>query len=178
MSAAVILYGPPTSGKDTVTAALSTADSAYVLFRRLKVGAGRTATYRMTTAEHVAELAAAGDIIWKNERYNAVYIVDRPELVNIVAAQRVPILHLGQPEAISAVCAAMPEINWTVVELWCPRDVAERRIRDRDTGDVAERLTAWDSTVRLPADLAELSIDTAVHSPTEAAEQIRKVVAL
>jgi hypothetical protein len=38
----VILYGPPGAGKDTVTAALTSPDARFQLFRRIKAGAGRT----------------------------------------------------------------------------------------------------------------------------------------
>lgn len=46
---AVMLYGPPAAGKDTVTEALIRLDRSYRLYQRLKVGAGRTDGYRMTT---------------------------------------------------------------------------------------------------------------------------------
>ncbi|MGK5554002.1 hypothetical protein ACSNOI_20525 [Actinomadura kijaniata] len=43
MRSGIVLYGPPASGKDTITAASSALDDRYVYFHKLKVGAGRSA---------------------------------------------------------------------------------------------------------------------------------------
>ncbi|MEV0462258.1 kinase [Nocardia tengchongensis] len=176
MSSAVILYGPPASGKDTVTDALTAADSAYALFRRLKVGSGRTSTYRMTTSDQIDALRSSGEILWENARYEAVYVVDRPELNEMLSGRRIPVLHLGQVESIDAIRTGVPEVQWTTVELWCPREVAETRIRDRGTNDTAARLAAWDATDRLAPNQADLRIDTSRHTPAESAEMIRQAV--
>ena len=74
----VILYGPPASGKDTVTAALTELNPRYAQFARLKVGAGKSAGYRMGTAEQLRELEAAGDVVYANTRYGNTYVIDRP----------------------------------------------------------------------------------------------------
>src|SRR2546427_5470191 len=63
----VLLYGPPTAGKDTITAALTELDARYVPFIRLKIGSGRTKGYRMGTPEQLAELEAHGDVIYRND---------------------------------------------------------------------------------------------------------------
>ncbi|SCL15967.1 guanylate kinase [Micromonospora rhizosphaerae] len=167
----VILYGPPAAGKDTITQALSDLDPAYRLFRRLKAGPGRAVGYRMTTPEHVDQLRAAGDVVWENHRYGAVYAVDRPTL-QAGLLDHVPVLHLGQVEAVQAVKSAVPEARWLVVYLWCPREVAEDRILARATGDTADRLQAWDQTQPLSG--ADLAIDTATVAPDEAARQVHE----
>jgi guanylate kinase len=141
----VILYGPPASGKDTITRELHQLDPRYVLFPRLKVGRGRTTGYRMTDQATVDALRANGDIIWENRRYDSLYVVDRPELMRRLA-EHIPVLHLGQPEAIDEVIKATPEARWLTVYVWCPRDVAEQRIKARNTGDTQARLRAWDET--------------------------------
>ncbi|MGH2941284.1 MAG: hypothetical protein ACRDLN_00705 [Solirubrobacteraceae bacterium] len=38
----VALYGPPASGKDTITRALTELDARYVHYLRLKAGSGRS----------------------------------------------------------------------------------------------------------------------------------------
>jgi len=42
----VILYGPPASGKDTVTRELVRIDPRFAMFQRLKVGEPPMQTYR------------------------------------------------------------------------------------------------------------------------------------
>jgi guanylate kinase len=173
MTRGVILYGPPAAGKDTITEALHRLDPRYRLFRRLKTGGGKTTGYRMTTSAVLGELRENGDLIWENSRYGAVYAVDRPALLDHLAAGY-PVLHLGQVEAIDAVTKATPAANWTVVYVWCPRDIAEERLTARDPEDVAERLRAWDQTLSI--DSAELMINTAHLVPDAAAAEIYRLV--
>jgi guanylate kinase len=169
MSIGVVLYGPPASGKDTITAALTQLDPTYQLFRRLKVGPGRRAGYRMTTAGHVNKLRADGEVVWENSRYGATYVVDRHSL-GVALSAGIPVVHLGQPEATVAVRTATPATAWLIVWLWCPRDIAARRLEQRNATDVADRLVAWDSTPAFPS--ADMTIDTSTVSPAEAAASI------
>ncbi|MEU4713159.1 kinase [Micromonospora purpureochromogenes] len=169
----VILYGPPASGKDTVTSALHQLDDRYQQFRRLKVGQGRIAGYRMSSVAELAALRASGSVVWENRRYGSVYVIDAPGLRQQLHEQ-IPVVHVGQVNAVDAVREAFPDARWTVVALTCPRNVAERRIVERQTGDAAERLRAWDQTERLPT--AGLTIDTSEASPGMAAELIDQAV--
>jgi guanylate kinase len=174
VSLGIILYGPPAAGKDTVTAALTTLDPAYLPFRRLKSGAGRTEGYRMASRAEIDRLRKAGELIWENRRYEAEYFVDRSFMAGELS-RGYPVLHLGQPEAIDTMRSAFPETRWLVVYLWCPRDVAESRILERATGDADARLQAWDST---PPIAGDLTINTGATSPTESALSIRDAVKL
>lgn len=167
---AVILYGPPAAGKNTVTDALP---EPYALYQRLKVGPGRTTGYRMGTADDLAALHANGQVIYENRRYGSVYVVDGPELDLMLADGLVPVLHLGQPQAVSTIIAARPDVHWIVVELWCPREIAASRLDGRGTDDIDARLEAWDDTQRLA--VADLRIDTSEIRPADAARQIQRV---
>ncbi len=169
---AVILYGPPASGKDTVTRALTSLDGSYRLYRRLKAGVGRTDGYRMTTLSHINALRSAGAVAWETRRYGALYIVDRVSLAEMLTVC-IPVVHLGQVEAVKAVTGALAA-QWLTVWLWCPRDVAIRRIANRGTGDEADRLQAWDETQPLPN--VDVSVNTAEIHPTEAATVIHSRV--
>ncbi|WP_194826862.1 AAA family ATPase [Nocardia sp. XZ_19_231] len=169
MKPGIILYGAPATGKDTVTEALSGIDPRYRLFERLKSGPGRTAGYRMTDAHEFDRLEKADLLVWVNARYGARYAIDRPALDRLVAAGLIPVVHAGQPEVIDAVRTAMPTVRWTVVQLQCAVDIAKERIAARNTGDDAERLSAHAAT---PTVCADLTIDTGLLSPDEAAQRI------
>jgi guanylate kinase len=166
---AVILYGPPAAGKDAVTAALTSLDKRYRLYPRLKVGDGRTDGYRMTTLSHINALRNLGAVAWETRRYGALYIVDRTSLAEMLTVC-IPVLHLGQVEAVKAITGTL-KTQWLTVWLWCPRDVAVRRIAKRGTGDETARLRAWDETQPLLD--ADVSVNTAEINPIDAAKAIR-----
>ncbi|MCT6735439.1 ATP-binding protein [Rhodococcus qingshengii] len=167
---ALLLYGPPGSGKDTITAALTRLNPAYQLAERLKAGPGRTHGYRMTTIETIDALTARGDVLWRNDRYSSTYATDRPHLDQMLADHQIPVLHLGQADAIPAVTTAAPDISWTVVELWCPRDIMIERVTARGTGDVDERIAAYDQTPLLHG--PTLRVSTAAFGPAAIARWI------
>ncbi|RFU83284.1 guanylate kinase [Streptomyces triticagri] len=140
----VILYGPPGSGKDTITAELSALRPEFALFQRLKAGPGRTTGYRLTTPEHIEELARTGDLLYRNSRYDAQYAIDRGEVAALVDSGRIPVLHMGQVAGARAV-AAHP-IDWVRVLLWCPEDVTRQRCQGRGDKDLDARLKVWHET--------------------------------
>ncbi|MEW2134632.1 phosphotransferase-like protein [Streptomyces sp. NPDC005435] len=175
----VILYGPPASGKDTVTTALSELDSRYAQFTRLKVGTGKSAGYRMGTAEQLRELEAAGDVVYANSRYGNTYVIDAPGL-NAAFEAGVPVVHVGQVAGVQALVDGYPA-SWSVVLLWCPREVTEQRSAGRGDSDTAARLAAWDATREdldsHPGTVWDLTVDTTTSGPQDAARLIDQLLA-
>jgi len=123
----------------------------------------------MVDHEYIDAQSKAGHIAWENRRYGARYAVDTPALV-AAAREHVPVVHLGQTEAVAAVRCATPEVQWVVVQLWCPREVAAVRLAARNPADITERLEAWDVTKHLAT--ADLALDTSKIAPREAARAI------
>ncbi|MEU9828974.1 phosphotransferase-like protein [Micromonospora chersina] len=125
----------------------------------------------MASAEQVERLRAEGSVVWENHRYGAVYVTDRPTL-RADLINHIPVVHLGQVEAVQAVKSALPEARWLTVYVWCPRAVAHERSQTRATGDTAARLQAWDQTQ--PLQHADLTIDTSAVAPEEAVSQVHE----
>lgn len=146
MKTGIILYGPPASGKDTITAALTEQNPRLVQFTRLKIGGGRSQGYRMGTVDQLDQLAARGDVIYRNDRYNNIYLIDRPGFDAVFATGKTPIVHLGQIAGISALTTDYPA-TWLIIQLSCPRDVTGQRSTMRGDTDISARLAAWDATV-------------------------------
>ncbi|MBX6390585.1 MAG: guanylate kinase [Frankia sp.] len=142
--AAVLLYGPPGAGKDTITRELSRISPAFTLFERLKAGPGRTAGYRRSTCQEIDELERAGQLLYRHSRYGAEYAIDRPGMARLLADGRTPVVHMGQITGIGAV-TRFPAA-WTLVLLWCPYDVTKVRCVARGDTDVDARLRAWEET--------------------------------
>ena len=179
MRQGILLYGPPAAGKDTITAALTELDAQYVSFTRLKIGSGKTTGYRMGTPEQLADLEARGDVVYRNDRYGNIYVVDRPGLDQAMEADQIPVVHLGQMAGMEQVAALFPA-HWVRVLLWCSKETTAVRSPQRGDTDTAARLAAWDAT---QADLAahpragwELRVDTDATVPGEAAKMIDDIV--
>ncbi|MFG2394591.1 guanylate kinase [Streptomyces lavendulae] len=174
----VVLYGPPAAGKDTVTTALAELSPAYAQFARLKVGTGKSAGYRMGTAEQLRELEAAGAVVYANSRYGNTYVIDMPSLDDSFAAG-VPVVHLGQIDGIRALIDGYPA-SWSVVLLWCSREATTARCVGRGDSDTTARLTAWDATREdleaHPETVWDLTVDTTMASPQEAARLIDQLL--
>lgn len=140
---AVILYGPPASGKDTVTGELIRQDSRYVAHRRLKVGNGNGATYRMSTLNELEAFRASGQVLYENERYGNTYAFITSHLEEDLE-RGVPVLHVGYLVGVRAL-KTYP-IRWLSVALWCERETTRERAQSRGSSDVDRRLVAWDET--------------------------------
>jgi guanylate kinase len=71
--------------------------------------------------------------------------------------------------------------DWSVVLLWCPREVTEQRSAERGDSDTAARLAAWDATREdldaHPGMVWDLSVDTTVSAPQDAARLIDQLLA-
>ncbi|WP_406260279.1 guanylate kinase [Streptomyces chartreusis] len=175
MNQGILLYGPPASGKDTITAALRELNHAYGAFERLKIGSGRTRGYRMGSTDQLTELEQRGDVVYRNDRYGNIYLVDRPGLALAMQDGSIPILHLGQVAGLEAVVDGFPA-SWTSVLLWCSRESTEVRSKGRGDSDTEARLAAWDATAKdieaRPGFTWNLRLDTDSVSPAEAAQEI------
>ena len=175
----VILYGPPASGKDTVTAELCKLSSAYAYFEKLKAGEGRTTGYRMVTEESLADLRQRGLIVHEVARYGATYAVDSLGLNKLFEQGRIPIVHMGQVAGVEFL--RRHNARWLDVLLWCSKDVTEKRARQRGSSDVKERLAVWDATLADLGTLAEpqftMSIRTDVLGPSTVAVLIHSAMA-
>lgn len=174
----VILYGPPASGKDSVTTALAALDSRFQQFARLKVGSGKSAGYRMGTAAQLRELEAAGDVLYTNARYGNTYAIDRPGLDDAFATG-MPVVHLGQIDGIHVLVDGYPA-DWVRVLLWCPQAVTAARSEQRGDVDTAARLAAWEATREdldaHPEMVWDLTVETVTMKPGQSARLIDQLL--
>lgn len=175
---AVILYGPPACGKDTITAELARIDSRYVPFQRMKVGSGKTEGYRVAAPAQLARLRADNHVLYENQRYGNTYVADEPHLTAMLTAGQTPVIHLGQLAGIHAVTRY--PARWITVLLWCARETAAWRAQARGSTDLDARLAAWDETL---ADLRQATeadfsgrIDTDAVTPEVAGTLIHSWV--
>ncbi|MBT2510017.1 guanylate kinase [Streptomyces sp. ISL-98] len=128
----------------------------------------------MTTCEHIEELSQAGELLYRNARYDAEYAIDQRGVSDLVEGGRIPVLHMGQVAGASAI-GAFP-IRWAKVLLWCPQAVTEERCKGRGDKDVDVRLKVWHETRQDLLDHAgepwPLVIETHRLTPAQAARNI------
>jgi guanylate kinase len=174
---AVVLYGPPTAGKDTVTAALCSADPRFQLVTKLKHGTGRSAGYRFVTAEELDDLRRGDRIVVETPRYGNIYAVDRLSLTQPQEQGLVPVTHIGNVTDMRTLLNRTRATSWLRVLLWVPRNVCKERSGERGDTDTPKRLAAWDETAQDVLgsdvrDLFDLVIRTDRTDPAAAAKQI------
>lgn len=133
----LILYGPPASGKDVVTRALERQDDRLSLFRKLKVGQGRTSGYRLSTPKEIDELEASLRLVSRVHRYGNDYYVDAPELLRMRQSGLTPIVHTAD---LDEVAILRREGNWLVVCLWASARTTRHRLMRRVDSNLDERL--------------------------------------
>ncbi|WP_412516227.1 guanylate kinase [Actinomadura madurae] len=179
-SRGVILYGPPTSGKDTVTAELARQDDRYTALPKLKVGTGRSAGYRPLTSTDLEKLRDADRLVVETRRYGNVYAIDRHDIAALLAADKVLIVHMGNVADLNRLRESVP-LDWTTVLLWVPRAVCADRSKHRGDVDTPKRLQAWDETLgdlqATDTPVFNLVIHTDQADPTETARRIIAAVA-
>ena len=172
----VILYGPPTSGKDTVTAELTRQDGRYALAPKLKVGTGRSTGYRYVSPAELATLRDAGRIAVETPRYGNVYAVDRHDIAALTTTGRIPVVHMGNVADLNRLRAAVP-LHWTSILLWVPRDVCAQRSRHRGDADTPSRLLAWDETRADVHTVDNPAFDMVIHTDrTNPADIARRII--
>ncbi|AXE81288.1 guanylate kinase [Streptomyces atratus] len=174
---AVVLYGPPTAGKDTVTAALCSADSRFQSVTKLKHGTGRSAGYRFVTAEELDDLRRRGRIVVETPRYGNIYAVDHLSLTQPQEQGLVPVTHIGNVTDMRTLLDRTRATSWLRVLLWVPRNVCQERSVERGDTDTPKRLAAWDETAQdvLESDvrdLFDLVVRTDRADPAMTAKQI------
>lgn len=174
----IVLYGAPAAGKDTVSAELMKLDHRFEHFERIKVGSGNSAKYRMASATEVDTLRQRGAVVYENERYGNVYVVDRPGLDAVFERGHLPIIHMGQVVGAEAVIASGG--TWIGIALVCDAGVAVARMRARGDNDIETRIVVWEETLK---DLAEHglgwareTIDTGLLPAAETAARIAQLV--
>ncbi|MFC4912229.1 guanylate kinase [Actinomadura gamaensis] len=172
----VILYGPPASGKDTITAELSRQDDRFVLLTKLKAGTGRSRGYRYVSADELDALRDAGRVVLETERYGNRYAVDRHDIDALTNAGCIPVVHVGDIAGLQDLGAAVP-LTWTSVRLWVPRETTAERSAARGDTDTPSRVRAWneaDADLRANGEAVtfDLTIRTNEADPAEAAKLI------
>jgi len=165
---AVIIFGSPAAGKDAITTAVAGQNPRFRLFRKLKVGGGRTDGYRIGTHADANALKGSGAVLSEVHRYGCRYIVDGAELAALFRAGFIPIIHTADTDEFSTLTHT-PWFRGVGIHLHTTREEAIRRLTRRDPDDVPGRLDVWDrveATLRRTPIHPEMAWDT-TQTPVE-----------
>jgi guanylate kinase len=123
MKHAVLLYGPPAAGKDTITAEICRQQpQRFALYKKLKAGSGRIEGYRPAALEDLADSRRRGEILHETCRYGSVYAVDHAGFDAFTRSEMTPVVHMGQLAGVRRL-RAHPPFVWVCVLVWCDRAV-------------------------------------------------------
>jgi len=125
----LLVAGPPASGKDTITEALTALDSKYVLFKKHRTGVD-SAKYNTLSAGDFEQMKNDGAFVQAHYRYGRGYGVCKETLRDLVDANKLPIIHTGKIDNLLLLKSTINYPCGTVL-LWEERDVLIERIKQR-----------------------------------------------
>lgn len=133
----IVLFGPPASGKDVVTAAMHALDRRICHFRKLKVGTGRSQGYRIVSPSQVDDLLRRGLVVSRVRRYGNEYVVDQTELESLQGSGCIPVIHTADLDELERLSQ---QAGWRSFCLWASLRVTRQRLSERGDRDTAARL--------------------------------------
>lgn len=142
----LVLFGPPASGKDTVTQVLSRVHPRFRLFEKLKLGTGRSAGYRMATEEDLRAIQSSGGLLSEVKRYGNSYFIDQKELDRLEHEGFIPVVHTADLAEASLISRRR---GWVSCCLWVSRREARCRLMERGDVQVEERLALRSQMLRM-----------------------------
>lgn len=176
----VVLLGGPAVGKDTITESLRGLHLEYRLFRKIKIGSGRSAGYRVQNQDALDGLRDAGLIISEVLRYGNSYVIDSPTLSDMWDRGYIPVVHTASVvEAQKLVNLDHPKVS--VLFLTCPESDVRSRLTGRGGSNIEERIKVGrelENQIQvLPNNtLIDARLTTHDKSPEETARQIHSIV--
>lgn len=167
----LVLFGTPTSGKDTVSKELQSI-GAYKMLRKTKLGNGRRAGYKMTIREPKRE-----QVVSTVFRYGNKYYVLESELLGIIEQNLIPIICTTSTIEVSDICkwAVNHECEIVLVGLFTSFEVFTRRSKNRGDTDTQLRARSWQIGIKaIKAMETQFSalFDTEEYSPQKLAKLV------
>lgn len=161
---AILISGPPASGKDTLTRALGCIDPAYRMANKHKDSrAGSTHHIIVTPAAFDAMLEQGAFLQW-HERYGRRYGLACRTVEDILAEGGFPIIHTGRLANLRMLQSVMPDA--VSVLLQAPLNVLTGRLSQRHAGnavEIAARLDAAETEIAETRDCTD-DFDIVFHN--------------
>lgn len=189
----VILSGTPGSGKNTITESLTKADENMMLLKKYKmspheVKITETTEYYMTPRDIFLKMVKQEDFAQCHYRYDRGYGVTKEQLKQIWKLGKIPIIHNGKQENLSAFFK-IPNVKILSVLLLASRSDTISRISTRSQvsdDEINRRIAAYDEErEELGKQYSEgepmmwnIAINTSVVNPWLASEMIINSAAL
>ncbi len=183
---AILLSGPPASGKDSLTEALHGIDPKFVHFRKHRAGSGGQpgAAYIDISVSQFERMAQQNRFAQWHDRYGRYYGVAVEELDRTLSTAKIPIIHVGKYQNLLALRQhplLRPALS---ILLLCSRAAAGVRLENRHAGQLGEveaRLAAFDQEQQTLRDERDrrglLDFDLVTDSGSKTVSQLARSIA-
>lgn len=164
----IVLYGGPTTGKDSITSQLESVDRRFVLYKKIKVGTGRSTGYVMSAAR-----PSGADIVSEVRRYENSYFVTWSTITNHLARHEVPVIHTSSMSEVELLRTALPRrIGIQPYVALLTNSYSDFRCRSSARGDVDQeaRSAVWLRSRRDALQVGPI-FDTAVDTSRQSARR-------
>ncbi len=137
----VLLYGPPASGKDTITQLLQNRNNIFFHFKKHKVYPGdqQIQTKNQLSYFHISmnrflNMIANGEFLQFHWRYKSFYGVSKVLMDDSLSNGKIPIVHVGKIYDLLELTDVL-EAKLIIILVWETLDVISKRLKFRHKGD-------------------------------------------
>ncbi|MEO1044889.1 MAG: hypothetical protein AAFX04_05560 [Pseudomonadota bacterium] len=139
----ILLSGPPTSGKDTLTQCLHDLDPCYVMANKFKDSTSGSSNHIIISPAEFDLMIEQEELLQWHSRYGRRYGLSRKTINTALDNRQWPIVHTGKLENLLNIKGKVH--NSLSILLACTPQTIHQRLAERHAGDLEEQATRFEA---------------------------------